>query len=73
MISFNETKKYKTNPTNIINAKVCLGAWMFVAQSRRNYATDISEILYIRSLGSGIIYRILFIPTFFNRSGPNFS
>ena len=44
--------------------------WMFVTQSRRNYATNVSEILYIRSLRPGITYRILFITDFFNRSGP---
>ena len=34
--------------------------WMFVTQSRL-----LSEILYTRSLGPGIKYRILFITIFF--------
>ena len=38
--------------------------WVFVTQSRRNHAMDLSEILYIRSLGPGITYRLLFIPIF---------
>ena len=37
---------------------------MFVTQSRRDYASDLSEILYIRSLGPRITYKILFIPIF---------
>ena len=37
---------------------------MFVTQSRRNYATDLSEILNTRSLGPGITYSIFFILIF---------